>query len=203
MDPLPPDLPKYDLLGRDDQLRAKMRLCAYYIASGMTQENAARSLGISRRTIERWRKMPEFCEEVDSLHRAVRTRISSRYLGMANDALDIIADAMKDEEVDVEKRVGWAFRLLEVNAKHGAGVNINNTTNNLSISGADQANMLRSLMRKPQSELTDDELLYIAEKSSDAMEMREAREKEIIDQEFDEKINRNIVNGISKTNTNY
>ena len=101
------------------QLTEQDETLAFALASGKTQEEAGRAVGISRVTV--WRRLldPEFRGRVALLRRLIADEVLSRLVSRAADAIEVLHLAATTDAEETADRIRAADLLLSHLLKFG------------------------------------------------------------------------------------
>src|SRR5262249_36838393 len=86
------------------------------LACGATQEAAARSLGISERTVRRRLRDPDFCRRLQELRTEMMERLAGLLTAASSEAVKTLLALLKEGTV-AAVRLGAARAVLELNLK--------------------------------------------------------------------------------------
>lgn len=158
----------------------KKEMVALFLAMGMSLSKVAKSVGVSPQTVAMWRAKDEGVQQaVERMTGVVRGQLAARYLALSGQSLTLIQKAMKDPSAPLEKRVSWAFRLLELSSKTAPTVNVDNSIK----VGSDAASIIAALRMKPAEELNDNELAMLAQSSVVDAKLSDSVDRSVTEQE--------------------
>jgi transposase-like protein len=99
-------------LGRGNKsLRARALLL---VAAGRGSIEVANELGVDRTTVWRWRRRPDFQEELGELQGQQRTELHDKVQKLANKAVDVLESVMDDAEAGGSARVQACRAALDL-----------------------------------------------------------------------------------------
>lgn len=78
-----------------------------------TRKDAAQAAGVDRKTLQRWLANPTFAAELRAAESAVMDEASRRLLSIANDALTVIDETLKDTTIPPSVRLRAAESILD------------------------------------------------------------------------------------------
>jgi transposase-like protein len=96
-----------------EELTSKQQQAILLLAKGSTIVDAAKDIGISEKTLDRWKKLPEFKAALrlaeDELYSEALTRLKCE----ASKAIDTLVACMEKDEVAPYVRVQAASKILD------------------------------------------------------------------------------------------
>ena len=95
-------------------LNEKQRIAVYMAATGSTGREIAAEVGVTEETVSKWRQLPEFQAEVNSLLKAARDEAGCRLRDMTRQALDVIQEALANSQLPMKLRLDAAFRVTQI-----------------------------------------------------------------------------------------
>ena len=96
------------------KLNENQLIAIHLIASGVKASLIAKQLGIREETLSRWRQNDKFNEAVENATERILTEIVDTHKNLLITSQKIIADALKNEELDVFKKANLALRFLSL-----------------------------------------------------------------------------------------
>jgi hypothetical protein len=84
------------------------------LACGATQEAAARSVGISERTVRRRLRDPDFCRRLQALRTEMMQRLAGLLMAASGEAVKVLVALLK-EDTAAGVRLGAARTVLQLN----------------------------------------------------------------------------------------
>ena len=96
------------------KLNENQLIAIHLIASGVKASLISKQLGIREETLSRWRQNDTFSEEVKNATERVLTEIVDTHKNLLITSQNIIADALKNEELDLFKKANLAIRFLSL-----------------------------------------------------------------------------------------
>ena len=96
------------------KLNENQLIAIHLIASGVKASLISKQLGIREETISRWRQNDKFNEAVENATERVLTEIVDTHKNLLITSQKIIADALKNEELDLFKKANLALRFLSL-----------------------------------------------------------------------------------------
>ena len=94
------------------KLNENQLIAIHLIASGVKASLIAKQLGIREETLSRWRQNDKFNEAVENATEHILTEIVDTHKNLLITSQKIIADASKNEELDLFKKANLALRFL-------------------------------------------------------------------------------------------
>jgi monomeric isocitrate dehydrogenase len=87
---------------------------------GRTKENVNESgtagaavLNVTKETVSRWKRLPEFRAELNTLIEEIREAARNRLAGMLENALEVIKADLQTSD-NPTRRIGTAFKILQI-----------------------------------------------------------------------------------------
>ena len=96
------------------KLNENQLIAIHLIASGMKASLISKQLGIREETLSRWRQNDKFNEAVENATERILTEIVDTHKNLLITSQKIIADALKNEELDLLKKANLAIRFLSL-----------------------------------------------------------------------------------------
>ena len=96
------------------KLNENQLIAIHLIASGVKASLISKQLGIREETLSRWRQNDKFNEAVESATERILTEIVDTHKNLLITSQKIIADALKNEELDLFKKANLALRFLSL-----------------------------------------------------------------------------------------
>ena len=96
------------------KLNENQLIAIHLIASGVKAALISKQLGIREETLSRWRQNDTFSEAVESATERILTEIVDTHKNLLITSQKIIADALKNEELDLFKKANLALRFLSL-----------------------------------------------------------------------------------------
>jgi len=87
------------------------------LLSGATYQDAAKSAGVTDKTLSRWRKQPAFDDELRRRGTVAVSDASRRLTGTLDNAVDVLREVMNDEEAPQSVRIRAARYILDAATK--------------------------------------------------------------------------------------
>ena len=95
-------------------LNENQLIAIHLIASGVKASLISKQLGIREETLSRWRQNDTFSEEVKNATELILNEIVDTHKNLLITSQNIIADALKNEELDLFKKANLAIRFLSL-----------------------------------------------------------------------------------------
>tara|TARA_A100001388_G_scaffold239213_1_gene194338 strand:- start:146 stop:529 length:384 start_codon:yes stop_codon:yes gene_type:complete len=96
------------------KLNENQLIAIHLIASGVKASLISKQLGIREETLSRWRQNDTFSEAVKNATERVLNEIVDTHKNLLITSQNIIADALKNEELDLFKKANLALRFLSL-----------------------------------------------------------------------------------------
>ena len=96
------------------KLNENQLIAIHLIATGVKASLISKQLGIREETLSRWRQNDKFNEAVESATECILTEIVDTHKNLLITSQKIIADALKNEELDLFKKANLALRFLSL-----------------------------------------------------------------------------------------
>ena len=96
------------------KLNENQVIAIHLIASGVKASLISKQLGIREETLSRWRQNDKFNEAVENATERILTEIVDTHKNLLITSQKIIADALKNEELDLFKKANLAIRFLSL-----------------------------------------------------------------------------------------
>ena len=96
------------------KLNENQLIAIHLIASGVKASLISKQLGIREETLSRWRQNDTFSEAVKNATERILTEIVDAHKNLLITSQNIIADALKNEELDLFKKANLAIRFLSL-----------------------------------------------------------------------------------------
>ena len=96
------------------KLNENQLIAIHLIASGVKASLISKQLGIREETLSRWRQNDKFNEAVKNATERVLIEIVDTHKNLLITSQNIIADALKNEELDLFKKANLAIRFLSL-----------------------------------------------------------------------------------------
>ena len=96
------------------KLNENQLIAIHLIATGVKASLISKQLGIREETLSRWRQNDTFSEAVKNATERVLTEIVDTHKNLLITSQNIIADALKNEELDLFKKANLAIRFLSL-----------------------------------------------------------------------------------------
>ncbi len=96
------------------KLNENQLIAIHLIASGVKASLISKQLGIREETLSRWRQNDTFSEEVKNATELILNEIVDTHKNLLITSQNIIADALKNEELDLFKKANLAIRFLSL-----------------------------------------------------------------------------------------
>lgn len=90
---------------------------AVLLAGGVPRDKVCEQLGVSRQTLWRWTKEPDFCDAMAELRSEVLQHVTSRLASHVEQAIETLVRAMSSRVVHAEVRA--AVALIDLYVKTG------------------------------------------------------------------------------------
>jgi hypothetical protein len=94
-------------------LSPEQQVALLHIVAGRGALEAARVAGVNRGTVYRWLRDPAFCREVREARKAARVTARLQIIGLLPAALELVRDAMLDQEVSAAMAIVRSMKLLD------------------------------------------------------------------------------------------
>ena len=95
-------------------LNENQLIAIHLIAFGVKASLISKQLGIREETLSRWRQNDTFSEEVKNATELILNEIVDTHKNLLITSQNIIADALKNEELDLFKKANLAIRFLSL-----------------------------------------------------------------------------------------
>ena len=89
-------------------------IAIHLIASGIKASVIANQLNIREETLSRWRQIDEFNEAVEDAIEVILREIDETHKNLLISSQNVIANAFKDENLDLFKKANLALRYLSL-----------------------------------------------------------------------------------------
>ena len=96
------------------KLNENQLIAIHLIATGVKASVISKQLGIREETLSRWRQNDKFNEAVENATERILTEIVDTHKNLLITSQKIIADALKNEELDLFKKANLALRFLSL-----------------------------------------------------------------------------------------
>tara|TARA_A100001234_G_scaffold65702_1_gene57334 strand:+ start:267 stop:650 length:384 start_codon:yes stop_codon:yes gene_type:complete len=96
------------------KLNENQLIAIHLIASGVKASLISKQLGIREETLSRWRQNDTFSEAVKNATERVLNEIVDTHKNLLITSQNIIADALKNEGLDLFKKANLALRFLSL-----------------------------------------------------------------------------------------
>tara|TARA_A200000113_G_scaffold55908_2_gene47082 strand:- start:262 stop:645 length:384 start_codon:yes stop_codon:yes gene_type:complete len=96
------------------KLNENQLIAIHLIASGVKASVISKQLGIREETLSRWRRDNKFIDAVNDATERVLTEIVDTHKNLLITSQNIIADALKKEDLDLLKKANLALRFLSL-----------------------------------------------------------------------------------------
>ena len=96
------------------KLNENQLIAIHLIATGVKASLISKQLGIREETLSRWRQNDKFNEAVENATERILTEIVDTHKNLLIISQKIIADALKNEELDLFKKANLALRFLSL-----------------------------------------------------------------------------------------
>ncbi len=96
------------------KLNENQLIAIHLIASGVKASQISKQLGIRGETQSRWRQNDKFNEALEDATERILTEIVDTHKNLLITSQKIIADALKNEELDLFKKANVALRFLSL-----------------------------------------------------------------------------------------
>ena len=96
------------------KLNENQLIAVHLLASGVKASNIAKELGIREETLSRWRQIDKFKEALEDATEVILREIVETHKNLLIYSQNIIADALKNEELDLFKKANLALRYLSL-----------------------------------------------------------------------------------------
>ena len=96
------------------KLNENQLIAIHLIATGVKASVISKQLGIREETLSRWRQNDKFNKAVENATERILTEIVDTHKNLLITSQKIIADALKNEELDVFKKANLALRFLSL-----------------------------------------------------------------------------------------
>jgi len=93
------------------KLNQNQLLAIPLVAQGVSGKNVAKKIQVTEETISRWKKLPEFQAEVNSLLKECRDDTQHKLRSLVNLALEVVKDELENKNSD--QRVSIALKILQ------------------------------------------------------------------------------------------
>ena len=93
------------------KLNQNQLLAIPLVAQGVSGKNVAKKIQVTEETVSRWRKLPEFQAEVNSLLKECRDETQHKLRSLVNTALEVIKDELENK--NSEQRITIALKILQ------------------------------------------------------------------------------------------
>lgn len=108
----------------DRRLTSKQALAVHALALGATQEHAATCAGVAPDTVARWLKLPHFRQAVRERQDGLWAETSAQLLATLAEAVDVVAQVMRDNNNPPGVRVRAALGIIDRAAIAYTGVDL-------------------------------------------------------------------------------
>jgi len=105
---------------RHHRSRATVADAVHLAAQGVSTPQIAADLGVHRGTVWAWLSSPEAAAQLADVRKAAHDAVSMRLGELTHDALDVLAEVMRDLSAPHAVRVRAACELLDRAGVHGA-----------------------------------------------------------------------------------
>lgn len=96
------------------QPTASMKKVALLIAQGASIPKAAKNVGVSENTIQKWkREKPEFLDELQKCHRLIYDEALQRAVQNAKRVVDYVVSVVFDEKEDTKVRLQASKQIID------------------------------------------------------------------------------------------
>jgi transposase-like protein len=133
---------------RHRRSRATVADAVRLAAQGVSTAQIATDLGVHRGTVWAWLSTPEAAADLADTKRAATEGVTMRLRELTHDALDVLADLMRDDAVPHAVRVKAACELLDRAGVTSATPRVNVDVADHRKVGVDVAPLLRQLVRQ-------------------------------------------------------
>ena len=96
------------------KLNENQLIAIHLIATGVKASVISKQLGIREETLSRWRQNDKFNEAVESATECILTEIVDTHKNLLITSQKIIADALKNEDLDLFKKANLGLRFLSL-----------------------------------------------------------------------------------------
>ena len=93
------------------KLNQNQLLAIPLVAQGVSGKNVAKKIQVTKETVSRWKKLPEFQAEVNALLKECRDETQHKLRSLVNTALEVIKDELDDKNSD--QRITIALKILQ------------------------------------------------------------------------------------------
>lgn len=133
---------------RHRRSRATVADAVRLAAQGVSTGQIATDLGIHRGTVWAWLSTPEAAADLAEVRRVATEGVTLRLRELTHDALDVLADLMRDEAAPHAVRVKAACELLDRAGVTSSAAKVDVTLSDQRPVGVDVAPLLRQLVRR-------------------------------------------------------
>ena len=81
------------------------------VAQGVSGKDIANKLNVAKETISRWKKLPEFQAEVNTLLKECRDETQHKLRSLVNTALEVVKEEL--ENTNSDQRITIALKILQ------------------------------------------------------------------------------------------
>ncbi len=106
-------------MAQKTKLKAAQKRALLVLAQGGSVQDALAAAQVSRRTIERWRRLPEFVAALRDAESAALMRLSRRLSNASDKAVSVLLSVLDDKSASDQARIRAAQIILTARREFG------------------------------------------------------------------------------------